>query len=137
MANPSPGFARAPSKVLVIEAHDGEVVVSAGSETIARSRNALRLSEPPYPPVLYIPFADVDFTKLAKTAHSTHCPYKGDASYWSVLPAGAAGANAMWAYETPIAHAAAIAGHGAFDTSLVDVDANPAKDPQHTPRLVE
>jgi len=123
MANPSPGFARDPSKVLVIEAHDGEVLVSAGSETIARSRNALRLSEPPYPPVLYIPFADVDFTKLAKTAHSTHCPYKGDASYWSVLPAGAAGANAMWAYEAPYDETAAIRNHAAFYPDRVTITA--------------
>ena len=123
MANPSPGFARNPSKVIVVEAHDGEVVVSAGSDTIARSRNALRLSEPPYPPVFYIPFADVDFSRLAKTAHSTHCPYKGDASYWTVLPAGAAGENAMWAYEAPYDETAAIKDHAAFYADRVTISA--------------
>lgn len=121
MSNPSPGFARNPSKVIVVEAHDGEVVVSAGSDTIARSRNALRLSEPPYPPVLYIPFADVDFTKLARTTHSTHCPYKGDASYWTVLPAGATGGNAMWAYEAPYDETAAIRNHAAFYPDRVTI----------------
>ena len=119
MANPSPGFARNPSKALTIETHPGEVVVSAGGEIIARSRKALRLSEPPYPPVLYIPFADIDFAKLVKTAHSTHCPYKGDASYWSVLPAGKAGENAMWAYEQPFDETVAIKDHGAFYTDRV------------------
>ena len=123
MSNPSPGLARNPSKILTIESYSGEVVVSAGGETIARSRRALRLSEPPYPPVLYIPFSDIDFTKLAKTARSSHCPYKGDASYWSVLPAGKAGENAMWAYEEPFDESAAIKDHGAFYPDRVTISA--------------
>ena len=123
MANPSPGFARNPSKELTIERYEGEVVVRAGGETIATSRKALRLSEPPYPAVFYIPFADVDFAKLAKTTHSTHCPYKGDASYWSVLPAGKAGENAMWAYEAPYDESAAIRNHAAFYPDRVTITA--------------
>lgn len=123
MVNASPGFARNPSKVLTIESHPGEVVVSAGGETIARSRKALLLGEPPYPPVFYIPFTDIDFSKLVKTAHSTHCPYKGDASYWSVLLAGKAGENAMWAYEAPFDETAAIRNHGAFYPDRVTISA--------------
>lgn len=123
MANPSPGFARNPSKELTIERYEGEVVVRAGGDTIAASRKALRLSEPPYPAVFYIPFADVDFAKLAKTTHSTHCPYKGDASYWSVLPAGKAGENAMWAYEAPYDESAAIRNHAAFYPDRVTITA--------------
>jgi len=123
MANPSPGFARNPSKELTIERYEGEVVVRAGGDIIATSRKALRLSEPPYPAVFYIPFADVDFAKLAKTTHSTHCPYKGDASYWSVLPAGKAGENAMWAYEAPYDESAAIRNHAAFYPDRVTITA--------------
>jgi uncharacterized protein (DUF427 family) len=82
---------RTPSKELTIEPFEGRVTVTADGTTIASSTRAKLLSEPPYPGAYYIPFEDVDFTHLAKTDRSTHCPYKGDASYWSVLPAGARG----------------------------------------------
>jgi uncharacterized protein (DUF427 family) len=121
MSRSSPGFAANPSKVMTIEPHAGEIVVTAGGEIVARSRRALRLGEPPYPPVLYVPFADIDFSKLVKTDRSTHCPYKGDATYWSVVPAGDAGANAMWAYESPYDEAAAIRDHGAFYPDRVTI----------------
>lgn len=89
--NPAPGFARTPAKVITIMPHPGNVTVRAGNVVIARSGSAKLLAETPYPAMIYIPFADIDFSKLAKTAHATHCPYKGDASYWSVLPAGEKG----------------------------------------------
>lgn len=98
-ANPAPGFQRNPDKVITIEPYRGTVTVSAGDVVIARSTRARLLSEPPYPAVFYIPFDDIDLSKLARTEHSTHCPYKGNASYWSVLPAGDSGRDAMWAYE--------------------------------------
>ncbi len=123
MANPSPGFARNPQKTITVEPHRGTVTVSAGGVAIARSDAAVILTEAPYPPVLYIPFADIDFSKLARTGHSTHCPYKGDASYWSVTPAGAAGENAMWAYQSPYDEMAAIRDHGAFYPDRVTIEA--------------
>ena len=123
MANPSPGFVRNPGKALGMEPHAGTVTVEAGGKVIARSDRALVLTEPPYPPAYYIPFADIDFTALRKTELSTHCPYKGDASYWSVTPAGAAGENAMWAYEAPYDETAAIRDHGAFYPDRVKITA--------------
>ncbi|CDX11142.1 conserved hypothetical protein [Mesorhizobium sp. ORS 3324] len=124
-ANPAPGFQRNPDKVITIEPYRGAVTVSAGDTVIARSTRARLLSEPPYPAVFYIPFADIDFGKLARTGHSTHCPYKGDARYWSVLPAGETGKDAMWAYEQPFDEMAEIRDHGAFYTSKVTVEAAP------------
>lgn len=121
MPNPAPGFARNPGKVIDIAPHEGTVVVEAGGTVVARSDNALMLTEPPYPPAWYIPFADIDFSALSKTAHATHCPYKGDASYWSVVPAGETGANAMWAYEAPFDETAAIRDHGAFYPDRVTI----------------
>jgi uncharacterized protein (DUF427 family) len=121
MNNPSPGFARNPAKVITIEPHDGAVVVRAGAHTIARSTRALVLEEPPYPPVFYIPFADIDFGRLAPTAHSTNCPYKGDARYWSVPSLGSAGDNAMWAYPEPYDETVAIKDHGAFYPNKVTI----------------
>jgi uncharacterized protein (DUF427 family) len=121
MPNPSPGFARNPDKALAVEPHPGIVTVQAGGTLIARSAHALVLIEPPYQPAYYIPFADIDFSALARTGHSTHCPYKGDASYWSVTPAGEKGTNAMWAYEAPYDETAAIRDHGAFYPDRVTI----------------
>ncbi|HTV67413.1 MAG TPA: DUF427 domain-containing protein [Rhizobiaceae bacterium] len=99
MPNPSPGFVKNPAKVLTIVPQMGTVIVTAGGKVIAQSSDAKLLSEPPYPDRIYVPFKDIRFDELSKTTHSTHCPYKGDASYWTVP--GDTGTNAMWAYQTP------------------------------------
>ncbi|ESY71571.1 DUF427 domain-containing protein [Mesorhizobium sp. M0051] len=125
ITNPAPGFQRNPDKVITIEPFAGTVTVRAGDTVIASSTRAKVLSEPPYPAVFYIPFADIDFGKLAGAEHSSHCPYKGDASYWSVLPAGETGQNAMWAYEHPFDEMAEIRNHGAFYASKVSIEAKP------------
>lgn len=84
MANPSPGFARHPGHTITVTPHAGEVAVTAGGRIIARSSRALDLKEAGYPDVIYVPFADIDFSALEKTGAVTHCPFKGDAAYWSV-----------------------------------------------------
>jgi uncharacterized protein (DUF427 family) len=120
-SNPAPGFVRNPDKRITVAAHAGAVEVSLDGTVIASSKRAKLLTEAPYPPVLYIPFADIRFEQLEKTTRSTHCPYKGDASYWSVKPAGEKGLNAMWAYETPFDEMAAIRDHGAFYADRVTI----------------
>ncbi|MBZ9917753.1 MULTISPECIES: DUF427 domain-containing protein [unclassified Mesorhizobium] len=125
IANPAPGFQRNPDKVITVEPYKGTVTVRAGDTVIASSTNAKVLTEAPYPAAFYIPFADIDFNKLSGTQSSTHCPYKGDASYWSVLPAGEAGKDAMWAYEQPFDEMAEIRNHGAFYASKVSIEAKP------------
>ena len=125
IANPAPGFRRNPDKVITVEPYKGTVTVRAGNTVIASSTNAKVLTEAPYPAAFYIPFADIDFSKLSGTQSSTHCPYKGDASYWSVLPAGEAGKDAMWAYEQPFDEMAEIRNHGAFYASKVSIEAKP------------
>ena len=125
IANPAPGFQRNPDKIITIEPYVGTVTVRAGDTVIASSTKAKVLSEAPYPAVFYIPFADIDFDRLSGTEHKTHCPYKGDASYWSVLPAGEAGQNAMWAYERPFDEMTEIRDHGAFYASKVTIEATP------------
>lgn len=125
IANPAPGYQRNPDKIITIEPYVGTVTVRVGDTVVASSAKAKVLSEPPYPAAFYIPFADIDFGKLASTEHSTHCPYKGDASYWSVLPAGETGQNAMWAYERPFDEMTEIRDHGAFYASKVTIEAKP------------
>ena len=121
-ANPSPGFARHPEHKIAVEPLPGTVTVTANGATVARSANALLLAEADYPPVVYIPFGDIDFSRLEQTDHSSRCPFKGEASYWSVKPAGAKGVNAMWAYQAPYDEMSGIKDHGAFYPDRVNVE---------------
>jgi uncharacterized protein (DUF427 family) len=96
------------------------VRVTHGGKVIADTRRALALKEASYPLVHYIPREDVDFAALSRTAHATHCPYKGDAAYYSIEAAGGRSDNAIWTYETPYPAVAGIAGHLAFYPQRVD-----------------
>ena len=125
VTNPAPGFQRNPEKIITIEPYVGTVTVRVGDTVIASSTQAKVLAEAPYPVAFYIPFADIDFDRLSSTEHSTHCPYKGDASYWSVLPAGEIGKDAMWGYEQPFDEVAEIRDHGAFYPKRVTIEATP------------
>jgi uncharacterized protein (DUF427 family) len=87
---------------------------------IADTRDALTLREAAYPPVQYIPRKDVDLSLLARTDHQSYCPYKGEASYYSVSVAGERGVNAVWTYEAPYEAVAQIGEHLAFYPDRVD-----------------
>lgn len=76
----------------------GTVRVTFKGELIAESRDALKLDEGSYPAVYYFPRKDVKMDRLARSTHQTHCPFKGDASYFSVKGGPE---NAVWTYETP------------------------------------
>jgi uncharacterized protein (DUF427 family) len=97
------------------------VTVQAGGTELGTSRNALELKEGSYPPVIYVPRADIDMGKLERTSRSTTCPHKGDASYYSIRTGGGVLDNAVWSYETPKADMQAIAGHLAFYPDRVTV----------------
>lgn len=105
---------------IVIEPSRTRVLVRAGGRVIANTTAALTLKEAGYPPVLYIPRADVDMSLMERTEHGTHCPFKGDASYYSVREGGTKAVNAAWSYETPFDQVAAIAGHLAFYPDRID-----------------
>jgi uncharacterized protein (DUF427 family) len=97
------------------------VLVRVGDTVIADSRQALTLHEAAYPPVQYIPRQDVDMRLLRRSDHGSYCPYKGDASYFSIEALGGKGANAVWSYERPFDAVAAIAGHVAFYPDRVTI----------------
>jgi uncharacterized protein (DUF427 family) len=99
----------------------GRVVVTLGERVVADTTDALTLQEASYAPVQYVPLADVDPALLERTAHATYCPYKGDASYYSLLVDGQTHANAVWTYEAPYDAVAEIAGRVAFYPNVVDV----------------
>lgn len=94
-------------------------VIFAG-QVVAETSRALTLQEASYPPVHYIPRADADAALLRRTERSTHCPYKGDASYYSIEAGGRRAENAIWSYEAPFPAMAEIAGHLAFYPDRVD-----------------
>jgi uncharacterized protein (DUF427 family) len=94
--------------------------VSWKGAVIADSANALDLEEGTYPVVKYIPRSDVDMRLLKRTNHMTHCPYKGNASYFSIVVDGQVSENAVWSYEDPLPGVAAIKGYVAFYPNRVD-----------------
>ena len=109
-----------PDHPIAITKNPKRVVVTARGRIIADTKNALTLKEASYPAVQYIPREDADMTLLARTDHSTHCPYKGDASYFSIPSAGAKAINAVWSYENPHAAMAQIKECLAFYPDRVD-----------------
>ena len=96
------------------------VRVTFAGHVVADSKHALLLAEASYPPVAYVPRADVDMTLLQRTDHKTHCPYKGDASYYSIRADGRVAENAIWTYEQPLDDVAEITGYVAFYPNRVD-----------------
>jgi uncharacterized protein (DUF427 family) len=96
------------------------VRVTIAGKAIADSSNALTLKEASYPPVHYIPRADVDMSALTRTDHRTRCPYKGDASYFTIRVDGRQADNAAWSYEQPFPAVAEIKEHLAFYPNRVD-----------------
>lgn len=98
----------------------GTVTVTVAGVTIASSSNALSLREASYPAVQYIPRADVDMSQLEPSDHESYCPYKGEATYYSIPAGGERSVNAVWTYETPYDAVSAIADHVAFYPDRVD-----------------
>ncbi|WP_439377381.1 DUF427 domain-containing protein [Amycolatopsis lexingtonensis] len=109
-----------PDHPITVEPTKARVVVKAGGRVIADSRNAFTLQESTYPAVQYIPLADVDAGVLERTDHETYCPYKGEASYYSLNAGEVKGENAVWTYEKPYEPVAAIKDHVAFYANVVD-----------------
>ena len=94
------------------------VRVTAGGEVIAESERAKLLFETGLAPRVYIPGADVAAGALSPAAKRTTCPYKGEATYWSVNGL----ADVAWSYEAPLRDAADVAGHVSFDGDGVEVE---------------
>ena len=109
-----------PNHPITIVPNPNRVRVMLGGITIADTTRALTLREAKFPPVYYIPREDIDMGRLCRTAHSTHCPYKGDAAYYSIEIEGRTSENAIWTYEQPYPAVAPISGHLAFYPSRVD-----------------
>ena len=111
------------SHPITVSPTGGHVTVRVGGVTVAETDRALSLAEAAYPVVQYVPLEDVDQGLLRPTATGSYCPYKGEASYYSLaLPDGTAEADIIWTYQQPYDAVREIAGHVAFYASRAQVD---------------
>ena len=109
-----------PDHPITITPNPKRLRVTFNGQVVAETSRALTLQEASYPAVQYIPREDADPALLKRTERRTHCPYKGDASYYSIEACGRRAENAIWSYEAPFPAMAAIAGHLAFYPDRVD-----------------
>jgi uncharacterized protein (DUF427 family) len=109
-----------PDHPISIETNRSRVVVKVGGKIVADTSDALTLREASYPPVQYVPRRDVDMAALKRSEHITYCPYKGDASYYSIPAGGDRSLNAVWTYENPLEAMAQIKDYVAFYPDRVD-----------------
>jgi uncharacterized protein (DUF427 family) len=124
-ANSGPGYAKHPEHTVTVTPFKGRVVVEApDGKTLVDTRRALELREASYPPVYYVPRADTKMERLVKTTHSSHCPFKGDASYFSIADAPS-GENAVWTYEAPFDEVVSIRDALAFYRNKVTIRVEP------------
>jgi uncharacterized protein (DUF427 family) len=105
---------------ITIEPSASRVRVIVGGKTVADTRAALTLRESDHPAVQYVPREDVDMLLLERTDHESYCPYKGEASYFSIPSGGERSANAVWTYEKPYDAVAPIKEYLAFYPDRVD-----------------
>ncbi|WP_369722735.1 DUF427 domain-containing protein [Bradyrhizobium sp. LLZ17] len=111
-----------PDHPITITQNPRRVRVTAGDIVIADSAKALTLKEAKYPAVQYVPREDANMALLERTDRTTHCPYKGEASYYSIKAGGNTLENAIWTYETPFPAMTEISGHLAFYPDKVKIE---------------
>jgi uncharacterized protein (DUF427 family) len=111
-----------PDHPITIEPSSAHIVVSAGSTVVADSANALTLREASYAPVYYVPLSDIDSELLESSDTTSYCPYKGEASYYSVRTGDGVVKDAIWFYDEPYDAVSEIAGHVAFYPDRVQID---------------
>jgi uncharacterized protein (DUF427 family) len=110
-----------PQHPITVEPAPGRVTVQVAGTPVADTSSALALQEAGYPVVYYVPLADVRSAVLKPSDHTTYCPYKGDASYYSLATPNGEVADAAWYYTEPYPAVAEIAGHVAFYANKVDI----------------
>ena len=110
-----------PDHPITVTPNPARVVVRRGGRVLADTRGALSLQEANYPAVQYVPREDADLSLLERTEHSTYCPYKGDASYYTIVAGDAPAENAVWTYEQPYDAVGEIREYLAFYPNQVEI----------------
>ena len=101
----------------------GTYSIRAAGAVLGESSRVIELHEAGYDPVLYVPREDLAMAFFDKTEHSTHCPFKGDASYYTIQAKSGPIPNAAWSYEVPNPGLEKIQGHLAFYGDKVTIEA--------------
>ncbi len=105
---------------LYFEDSPRRVRVVLGGETVADSKRVKLLHETGHLPVYYFPERDIRMDLLEESDHTTSCPFKGEASYWSVRVGAKVAENAVWSYPEPVDSAPPLAGYLAFYWNKMD-----------------
>ena len=116
----SPAYEKFPKHRVELEPSSKRVRVEFGGETIADSTRVLRVLESRHDPVLYVPREDVRESLLEKSDHSTYCPFKGHASYYTIRVGDRVAENAIWSYEDPYDEVAKLKSCAAFYLDRID-----------------
>ena len=115
-----PGYPLHPGYSVDVEVSPRQVRVVFAGEEIVRTTGALLVHETAHVPVYYFPQADVRMDLMTRTDHSTHCPFKGDASYWTIAVGDQVSENAVWSYLDPYVEVSEIKDHVAFYWNKMD-----------------
>jgi uncharacterized protein (DUF427 family) len=107
---------------ITVTPNPARVVVKVGGKVVADTVAAQELREANYPPVQYVPRADVDMSLLRRTEHETYCPFKGDSAYYSVDAGSGVLDDVVWTYEQPYAAVAPIKDHLAFYADRPEIE---------------
>ena len=118
-------YAKYPDYRVDLEANPEHIRVSLGGETLAESTRTLRVLETKHDAVVYFPKEDVRFDRLEATQHTTFCPFKGEASYWSARVGGNLEDNLVWGYSDPFDEVAALKDYVSFYPDRVDWQRDP------------
>ncbi len=103
-----------------VERVTARVRIVFADREIARSTSGLRVCETASPPVVYLPFADVDRACLRESDEQSFCEWKGLARYWHLEVGDRRSENAAWSYPNPDAGFEALRDHVAFYPGRVD-----------------
>lgn len=117
-------LAKIPDYAVEVSPAGGQVTVACKGETIASSNSALLVKETRHADVYYLPREDVNMALFTATDHSTFCPFKGHASYWSLNVAGAQEENLVWSYEAPYPEVANLKDYMSFYTDRTEISAS-------------
>jgi uncharacterized protein (DUF427 family) len=109
-----------PDHPITIEPNPNHVRVRFNGKVVANTRRAVTLKEAALNPVIYIPREDAEMKYFERTKQTTQCPYKGDASYYSLRVGDREAVNAVWSYEHPFPAMAEIAERLAFYPERVE-----------------
>ena len=114
-------LAQIPDYAVEISPARGSVTVRIRGQVVAASEQALIIAETKHAPVFYLPRDDVRMAYFERTDHSTYCPFKGHASYWSFKHGGDVEENVVWIYEDPYPEVAGLKNYLSFYTDRAQV----------------